>query len=59
MDTQRLILLVIFSFSIVMLYEAWNREKLPPPVPAKAGVPDKPADVPTAAAPAATTGSRN
>ena len=54
MDTQRLILLVIFSFSIVMLYEAWNREKSPPPVPAKAAaVPDKPADVPTAAAPAA------
>ena len=57
MDTQRLILLVIFSFSIVMLYEAWNREKLPtPPVPAKAAVPDKPADVPTAAAPAAPAG---
>ncbi len=55
MDTQRLILLVIFSFSLVMLYEAWNREKSPPPpVPAKsASVPDKPADVPSAAVPAA------
>jgi YidC/Oxa1 family membrane protein insertase len=56
MDTQRLILLVIFSFSLVMLYEAWNREMNPPPaVPAKvAGAPaDKHADVPAAAAPAA------
>ena len=55
MDTQRLILLVIFSFSLVMLYEAWNREMNPPPaVPAKAaGAPaDKHADVPAAAAPA-------
>jgi len=53
MDTQRLILLVIFSFSLVMLYEAWNREKSPPlPVPTNASAtPGKPADVPSAAAP--------
>ena len=27
MDTQRLILLVIFSFSLLMLWEAWEKEK--------------------------------
>ena len=31
MDTQRLILLVIFSFSILMLWEAWEKEKRPKP----------------------------
>ena len=43
MDTQRLILLVIFSFSLLMLWEAWEREqrpKPPPPAPtAQQGVP--------------------
>lgn len=33
MDTQRLILLVIFSFSLLMLWEAWEREKRPKPAP--------------------------
>src|SRR5574341_229179 len=33
MDTQRLILLVIFSFSILMLWEAWEKEKRPKPAP--------------------------
>jgi YidC/Oxa1 family membrane protein insertase len=33
MDTQRLILLVIFSFSALFLWEAWQREHRPP-VPA-------------------------
>lgn len=49
MDTQRLILFVIFSFSLLMLWDAWNREvNPPPPLPAKsASVPDKPADIPT------------
>ena len=31
MDTQRLILLFIFSFSLLMLWEAWDRERRPPP----------------------------
>jgi len=57
MDTQRLILFFIFSFSALMLYEAWNRERNPPPpVPAStAAAPAVPADVPvpTATAPAA------
>jgi len=30
MDTQRLILLVIFSFSVVMLWESWERTQRPP-----------------------------
>src|SRR3954469_21921034 len=34
MDTQRLILLFIFGFSILMLWEAWEREHRPKPVPA-------------------------
>jgi YidC/Oxa1 family membrane protein insertase len=60
MDTQRLILLVIFSFSLLMLWEAWEKEKRPkptPPVPAAAqqGVPTpaKPAAPPAETAPGA------
>ena len=54
MDTQRLILLVIFSFSLLMLYEAWEKEKRPKPAPAptaQQGIPapaGKPAPPPTA-----------
>jgi YidC/Oxa1 family membrane protein insertase len=32
MDTQRLILWLIFSFSALMLWQAWERERNPPPV---------------------------
>jgi YidC/Oxa1 family membrane protein insertase len=61
MDTQRLILLVIFSFSLLMLWEAWEKEKRPKPPPAAPaaqqsvpapGAPAKPA------APAATAGAK-
>ena len=31
MDTQRLILFVVFSFSALMLWEAWQKEFRPPP----------------------------
>src|SRR5438876_1888038 len=31
MDTQRLILLFIFGFSLLMLWEAWDREHRPKP----------------------------
>ena len=31
MDTQRLILLLVFFFSSMMLWEAWQRKDLPPP----------------------------
>ena len=33
MDTQRLILLFIFGFSVLMLWEAWEREHRPKPPP--------------------------
>lgn len=59
MDTQRLILFVVFSFSVLMLWEAWQRERAPvapqtsqtAPRPVS---PATPADVPsvTATAPA-------
>jgi YidC/Oxa1 family membrane protein insertase len=43
MDTQRLILLFIFGFSLLMLWEAWEREHRPKPPPtapaAQQGVP--------------------
>jgi len=34
MDTQRLILLFIFGFSVLMLWEAWEKEHRPKPPPA-------------------------
>jgi len=34
MDTQRLILFFVFSFSILMLWEAWQKEGRPQPAPA-------------------------
>jgi len=55
MDTQRLILLVIFGFSVLMLWEAWEREhrpKPPPPAATQPGVPAK-AAVPAAESAAA------
>jgi YidC/Oxa1 family membrane protein insertase len=56
MDTQRLILFLIFSFSALFLWEAWQKEHAPPAV---ATVPAKPADLPlpSATAPAATPGA--
>jgi YidC/Oxa1 family membrane protein insertase len=60
MDTQRLILLVIFSFSILMLWEAWEKEKRPKspppaptaqqaiPAPAPGKLPSAPAKAPAA-----------
>src|SRR3954470_3762183 len=58
MDTQRLILLFIFSFSLLMLWEAWDKQgrpKPPPPAPAAQGVPApaKPAAPEAAGKPAA------
>jgi YidC/Oxa1 family membrane protein insertase len=49
MDTQRLILLFIFGFSVLMLWEAWEKEHRPKPAPAVASQ----QTVPTPAAPAA------
>src|SRR6187397_990958 len=52
METQRLILFVVFSFSLFMLYEAWNREHRPPPAPpvtsSASTTAPRPADVPPA-----------
>jgi YidC/Oxa1 family membrane protein insertase len=58
MDTQRLILFVIFSFSALFLWEAWQKENRPPAPPATATAPAKPGGAPAApsdlpAAPAA------
>jgi YidC/Oxa1 family membrane protein insertase len=47
MDTQRLILFIIFSFSLLMLWEAWQKETRPP-VPAQQQAKD--ADIPAPAA---------
>jgi YidC/Oxa1 family membrane protein insertase len=42
MDTQRLILLVIFSFSALFLWEAWQREHRPPVPVATTATPSAP-----------------
>ena len=49
MDTQRLVLLFIFSFSLLMLWDAWQREQRPKP---PAGAPAVAQTVPTPAEPA-------
>src|ERR1044072_9113532 len=53
MDTQRLILLFIFSFSVLMLWEAWNKQGRPTSAPAapsaQPGVPAPAAAAPKAA----------
>ena len=56
MDTQRLVLFLIFSFSALFLWQEWQKEHAPPPVVA---IPAKPADLPTPSAtpPAATPGA--
>ena len=40
MDNRRLILLLVFSFSLVMLWDAWQRQASPPNVPAAANAVD-------------------
>ena len=40
MDNRRLILLLVFSFSLVMLWDAWQKQALPPSVPATANAAD-------------------
>jgi membrane protein insertase, YidC/Oxa1 family, N-terminal domain len=37
MDTQKIILFVVLSFSILMLWEAWNKEQQPVSIQAKPG----------------------
>ena len=51
MDTQRVILFVVFSFSLLFLWEAWQKEHAPPPpVVQKAAAPGA---VPSAQVPSA------
>jgi YidC/Oxa1 family membrane protein insertase len=58
MDTQRLILFFVFGFSLLMLWDAWEKDHRPKPVPqvaAPAAVPGPaaaPASKPAAGAPA-------
>jgi YidC/Oxa1 family membrane protein insertase len=54
MDTQRLILFFVFSFSLLLLWEAWQKE-LRPAVPA---APTSPLSAPAPSAPAAATAAR-
>src|SRR5882672_487867 len=53
MDTQRLILFFVFSFSLLLLWEAWQKE-LRPPVPA---TPSTQTTVPTPSTPTARSGT--
>jgi len=61
MDTQRLILFFIFSFSLLLLWDAWEKENRPKPPPAppaaqgQAGIP-APAKPPATPGPPAATG---
>src|ERR1700704_3280580 len=56
MDTQRLILLFIFGFSLLMLWEAWQKESRPKPAvqSAQQGVAAPSQPVPSPSKPAAT-----
>ena len=58
MDTKRLILFVIFSMSILMLWEAWQRESAPAPVAQQASQAVD-GSVPNQAASAAVTNSNS
>ena len=49
MDTRRIILFVIFSFSVLFLWQAWQQEHMPPPPPKPAA--SVPAAAPGAAPP--------
>src|SRR5688572_33455234 len=56
MDTQRLIAFVIFSFSALLLWDAWQKHNAPKGIPAPPGV-TAPAGVPQASAPLSTAPS--
>jgi YidC/Oxa1 family membrane protein insertase len=56
MDTQRLILLFIFGFSVLMLWEAWEKEHRPKPAAASPAASIQ-QGVPPPSAPAAPTGA--
>jgi YidC/Oxa1 family membrane protein insertase len=52
MDTQRLILFFVFSFSLLLLWEAWQKETRPPPAPAASTAPGASVPIPSGKAPA-------
>jgi YidC/Oxa1 family membrane protein insertase len=52
MDTQRLILLFIFGFSVLMLWEAWEREHRPKPAATAPAAASQQQSVPSPANPA-------
>jgi YidC/Oxa1 family membrane protein insertase len=54
MDTQRLILWLIFSFSALMLWQAWDHERNPPAVPKASAPASRPGE--STPLPAATSG---
>jgi YidC/Oxa1 family membrane protein insertase len=54
LDTQRLILLLIFFFSGFYLWQAWEREHAPPPAPPAASAPAKPGEPPAVGVPSST-----
>ena len=53
MDTQRLILFMLFTFSVFFLMDAWQKDKQPQPVPSQAAVPGQAAAPRAASGPAA------
>ena len=57
MDTRRLILFVIFSFSALLLWERWQAEHRPPPPPLSQAGP-KAADTPVPSSAGAVSGQR-
>ena len=60
MDTQRLILFFIFGFSVLMLWDAWEKENRPKPAAQaqkESGVPAAPAAAPAATPAAAKPGA--
>jgi YidC/Oxa1 family membrane protein insertase len=60
MDTRRLVLLVIFSFSALLLWERWQAEHRPPPSAVAPGT-TRPSDTPSpsATAPSSAAGAPN
>ncbi len=59
MDNRRLILLLVFSFSLIMLWDAWQRQNAPKPAvsaPSPTAAAPAPGVVPTPTLPAAMTG---
>lgn len=59
MDTQRLILFIIFSFSVLMLWEAWQKEQHPTPASHVAQEKTAAAQAPTPTARAADSSAKD